>query len=44
MKTTTVEAFDNWKKLYNYILVMSYSASPFAGKGSGPALNNLFLW
>ena len=41
MKAATVEAFDNWKKLYNCSLVMTYSASYPAAKGSGAARNNL---
>ena len=41
MKAATVKAFDNWKRLYNCGLVMAYSASYPAVKGSGAALNNL---
>ena len=44
MKATTVEAFDNWEKVYNCSSVMTYSVSLFAGEGSGAALNNLCLW
>ena len=44
MKAATIEAFDNWKKVYNCSLVMTYSASLLADKGSRAALNNLCLW
>ena len=40
MKAVMVEGFDNWK-VYNCSLVMTYSVSLFAVKGSGAALNNL---
>ena len=41
MRAALVEAFDDWKKVYNCSLVMTHSASLFAGKGSGAALDNL---
>ena len=43
MKAARIEAFDNCEKVYNCSLVMTYSASLFAGKGSGAALNSLCL-